>query len=204
MPRARPTRDPGLRSAEGRRVAAAHLRARVASWRLRSPGISFGTGVRFYDAAPMIDAGGEISLGDFAVVYSRPVQTQLTAEPGARLIISRLSGLNWGVDIHAARSIEIGENSMIGPLVSIHDTNFHPIGEGDKTKTEPIKIGSNVWLGRGVTVLPGVEIGDFSVVGAGSVVSRDVPPRTLVAGNPARVVREISASEGWSRRGDHN
>lgn len=184
-------------------MIAAHARAKVVSWRLRGREVSLGAGVRFYDEMPLIDAGGEIEIGDYVAVHSRPIKTQITAEPGARVTIGALAGINFGVDIHAATSIEIGEAAMIGPLVSIHDTNFHPIGEGDKTKTKPIKIGDNTWLGRGVTVLAGVEIGDHSVVGAGSIVSRDVPPRTLVAGNPARVVREIAASEDWQRRSDH-
>jgi acetyltransferase-like isoleucine patch superfamily enzyme len=60
-------------------------------------------------------------------------------------------------------------------------------------------LGDNVWIGRAAIVLPGVTIGDHSMVAAGSVVTKDVPPRVVVAGNPAKVVREITASDEWRR-----
>lgn len=181
---------------------------RVRAWldvrrrRLLRQNVSFGGGIIFYDALPMIDAQGEISIGNAVSVYSEPVRSQITAAAGARIGIGDITGFNFGVDIYASTSIEIGPRTMVGPMVVIHDTNFHPIGQGDKTRSAPIKIGADVWLGRGAIILPGVEIGDFSVVGAGSVVTRDVPPRTLVAGMPAKPVREINAPEGWSRRAD--
>ena len=172
--------------------------------RLLGQNISFGGGLTFYDAVPMIDAQGEISLGNAISIYSRPVRSQITAAPGARISIGDVTGFNFGVDIFASDSIEIGSRTMVGPLVVIHDTNFHPVGEGDKTRVGPVKIGDDVWIGRGAIILPGVEIGRFSVIGAGSVVTKDVPPRTLVAGSPAKVVREINASEDWNRRADPN
>lgn len=58
-------------------------------------------------------------------------------------------------------------------------------------EAEPITIGNNVWIGGSATILPGVSIGDNAVVGAGSVVTRDVAPNTVVAGNPAKVIRQI-------------
>ena len=65
--------------------------------------------------------------------------------------------------------------------------------------TKPIHIGSNVWLGSGAMVMPGVTIGDHAVVGASSIVTHDVPPRCFVAGVPATVVRELKASDDWRR-----
>ena len=62
-----------------------------------------------------------------------------------------------------------------------------------------MRIGSNVWLGRGAIVLPGVTIGDHAVVAAAAVVARDVPPRTVVAGNPATSLRTLEASDDWRR-----
>jgi acetyltransferase-like isoleucine patch superfamily enzyme len=83
--------------------------------------------------------------------------------------------------------------------VTIFDTNFHPLGKGEEVRSGPVEIGRNVWVGRHATILPGVTIGDHSVVAAAAVVVRDVPPRTLVAGNPARPVREIEAPDDWQR-----
>ena len=67
-------------------------------------------------------------------------------------------------------------------------------------KTEPVLIGRNVWIGCNVVILPGAVIGDHSVIAAGSVVHGTIPPRVLAAGNPARVLREIGALDGWRRR----
>jgi maltose O-acetyltransferase len=63
----------------------------------------------------------------------------------------------------------------------------------------PVIIGKNVWLGNGVLVLPGSEIGDHTVVAARSVVRSSLPPRVLAAGNPARVIRQLDIPEGWRR-----
>ncbi len=90
--------------------------------------------------------------------------------------------------------IVVGKGTIIGPGVHVY-TALHPMNpEERKTGREyakPVTIGSNVWIGGGVIVCPGVTIGDDAVVGAGSVVTRDVPARTFAAGNPCRVIREI-------------
>ena len=87
---------------------------------------------------------------------------------------------------------------MFGPNVTIA-TAGHPILPELREKVyqynASVRIGRNCWLGAGVVVLPGVTIGDNAVVAAGSVVIRDVPPDTLVAGNPARVIRKITAAD---------
>ena len=92
---------------------------------------------------------------------------------------------------HAA--IDIGDRVMIAHKVNLI-TAGHPV-EPDQRRAyitaEPITIEANVWIGAAVTVLPGVHIGADAVVGAGAVVTRDVPPATLVAGAPARVIREL-------------
>jgi len=89
---------------------------------------------------------------------------------------------------------------MVSDLVAIHDTLFHAVDEGASPRVAPVVIEDNVWIGRGAIVLPGVVIGSHSVVGAGAVVTRNIPERTVVAGNPARVVRTLSASDGFRRK----
>lgn len=87
--------------------------------------------------------------------------------------------------------IDIGDDVMIGPGVSLI-TGGHPVAPADRRNgitSAPIVIGRNVWIGASAMILQGVTVGDDSVVAAGAVVTKDVPPRTLVAGVPATVVR---------------
>jgi maltose O-acetyltransferase len=91
--------------------------------------------------------------------------------------------------------VTIGDDTQIGPRVQLL-TATHPLEPGPRRdrweSAEPITIGRNVWLGGGVIVCPGVTIGDDTVVGAGSVVVRDLPAGVLAVGNPARVVRSLA------------
>src|SRR5690606_34926622 len=89
----------------------------------------------------------------------------------------------------------IGSHTLIGPAVQIY-TATHPMNAELRRGREfgrPVTIGSDVWIGGGANVLPGVTIGSRSVIGAGSVVTRDVPAGAFAAGNPCRVIREIAA-----------
>lgn len=98
--------------------------------------------------------------------------------------------INHGARIHCFKSIKIGDHVYIGDDVAIRDCDGHEIIGSDKPMTMPIVIEDHVWIGAKVTILKGVTVGEGSVVAAGSVVSRDVPPHTLVAGVPAKVVKE--------------
>ena len=90
--------------------------------------------------------------------------------------------------------IYVGDHTMIGPNVTLA-TAGHPILPSLREKgvqyNLPVRIGRNCWLGANVTVLPGVTIGDNTVVGAGSVVTKDLPPNVVAVGNPCRVLRQI-------------
>lgn len=101
--------------------------------------------------------------------------------------------------------IFIGDNTMIGPQVSII-TAQHPISpklrENNLQYNKPVHIGKNVWIGAGALILPGVTIGDNSVVGAGSVVTRDVEENCIVVGSPARVLRKITEKDDLFYDGD--
>ncbi len=98
--------------------------------------------------------------------------------------------------------IEIGDHALIAPNVQIY-TAFHPTNADQRfphasgsgfefcvTQTAPVRIGNSVWIGGGAILLPGVTIGDNVVIGAGSVVTSDIPSNTVAFGNPCRVVRE--------------
>jgi len=93
--------------------------------------------------------------------------------------------------------VTIGDYTMFGPAVQIL-TPMHPLNAELRRKQEygkPIEIGSDVWVGGGALILPGVRIGSRSVIGAGSVVTRDIPDGVFAAGNPCRVIRELADNE---------
>jgi maltose O-acetyltransferase len=90
--------------------------------------------------------------------------------------------------------VTIGDFSLFGPAVQIY-TPVHPLNAELRRRQEygkPVEIGSDVWVGGGAMILPGVRIGSRTVIGAGSVVTRDVPDGVFAAGNPCRVIREIT------------
>jgi len=89
--------------------------------------------------------------------------------------------------------VRIGNYSLFGPAVQIY-TPMHPMNAEQRRRQEfgkPVEIGSDVWVGGGAIMLPGVRIGSRAVIGAGSVVTRDIPENVFAAGNPCRVIREI-------------
>ena len=98
--------------------------------------------------------------------------------------------INYDSVIECFNNIEIGKGVYISERVQIRDSNNHTIIRDDYTKTAPIKIGNHVWIGIGAIILPGVTIGDGAIVGAGALVNKDIPPKALAVGCPAKVVRE--------------
>lgn len=90
----------------------------------------------------------------------------------------------------SAGGITIEDGAMIAANVQLISNN-HDLYERQVITCRPVRIGKNAWIGAGATILPGVTIGDNAVVGAASVVTRDVAPDTIVAGNPARFIKHI-------------
>jgi maltose O-acetyltransferase len=89
--------------------------------------------------------------------------------------------------------VRIGSHTLLGPAVQIY-TPMHPLQADLRRKQEygkPVVVGADVWIGGGAIILPGVQIGDRTVIGAGSVVTLDVPADVLAAGNPCRVIRQL-------------
>ena len=101
---------------------------------------------------------------------------------------------NFGLTLVDDTDIDIGDYTMIGPNVTIA-TAGHPIDPDLRRKglqyNLPVRVGRNCWLGAGTVVLPGVTIGDDTVIGAGSVVTKDIPAGVVAVGNPCRVMREV-------------
>jgi acetyltransferase-like isoleucine patch superfamily enzyme len=119
----------------------------------------------------------------------------LYSDHGLNIRVGRNVFINQACMLNDIGGIEIGDDVMIGPRVSLL-TAGHPLDPGRRRRqivAAPIVIERNVWLGAGATVLQGVTVGSDAVVAAGAIVTRDVPPGTLVAGVPAGVVRDIGA-----------
>jgi acetyltransferase-like isoleucine patch superfamily enzyme len=112
---------------------------------------------------------------------------------GRNLRFGRNIFVNHGCTAMDFGGIEIGDDVMLGPNVQLISSG-HPLDpetRRSRITMAPIRIGRGVWIAAGATVLQGVTVGDDAVVAAGAVVTKDVPPRTLVAGVPARVIRAL-------------
>ena len=123
------------------------------------------------------------------------IEPPLRANWGGRFVkFGRGVYANFNLTLVDDTEITVGDYTMFGPNVTLA-TAGHPVLPELREKgyqyNAPIKIGRNCWLGAGVIVLPGVSIGDNTVVGAGSVVTKDLPPNVIAVGTPAKVLREI-------------
>lgn len=111
---------------------------------------------------------------------------------GKNIIIGKDVFINSGCHFQDQGGITIGDGSLIGHNVVLATINHDLNPKNDrKNHYAPIKIGAHVWIGSNTTVLPGVSIGDWAVVAAGAVVTKDVPPYTVVGGLPAKVLKTI-------------
>ncbi|MCU0267284.1 MAG: acyltransferase [Acidimicrobiales bacterium] len=163
--------------------------------------IAWPTGALVNERAIHIGAGAVVASGVTLSAGWMPDQPDLPDEVlriGARCLIGR------GSSLVAHRSIVIGDDVWTGPNIYVTDMN-HGYDDPDLPVSRqyagesPVEIGDGSWLGTNVVVLPGVHIGRHVVVGAGSVVTHDLPDHSLAAGAPARVVRRFEPGTGWVR-----
>ncbi|WP_115727572.1 sugar O-acetyltransferase [Actinomyces culturomici] len=133
------------------------------------------------------------------------IRPRLTVDYGENIFVGDRTFINFGLVALDVARISIGADCQIGPNVQLL-TPIHPVEPGPRRdrweSAKPIRIGDNVWLGGGVVVCPGVTIGSDSVIGAGAVVTKDVPPRSVAVGNPARVVRRIDEDGAARPKGE--
>ena len=172
------------------------------------PNVEFGEG--FYCESAQVfkkmvsKKRGAVVFGDHVSVYAG---CSFAIQKDGRCIVGDFTLLN-GAIVMAEELVEIGSHCLISWGVGIADSDFHPLEPAQrlidsqalapffkdrparpKLKTAPVKIGDHVWIGMNAVILKGVTIGENSVVAAGSVVTKSVPPNTVVAGNPAVAVK---------------
>ena len=115
---------------------------------------------------------------------------KVVVRENANLILGNGSFMNVDSKRYCREKIEIGENTFIGEEVIIRDTDEHSVIRKNYQDTLPINIGNHVWIGMRSMILKGVTIGDGAIIAAGSVVTKDIPSKCLVAGNPAKVIKK--------------
>ena len=133
---------------------------------------------------------GEVICGSKAFLH-RHVKLSAYGANGnkAKIVIGNNSYIGDRTEIHAGALVEIGNGCDISWDCNILDRDYHKLNSDTET-IKPVKICDNVWIGCGATILKGVTVGKGAVVAAGSVVTKDVPPGALVAGNPAKIIKE--------------
>ncbi|MCW3786246.1 acyltransferase [Plebeiibacterium sediminum] len=165
----------------------------------RSYGIIIGKGVKFFGIARFsIKNKGRLHIGDNCRFRSRSNSNPIGLHHSCMISVLNDEASIWigdncgfsGVSIIAEKCIEIGDNFLCGANVTIADTDFH---RGDFRSGQPKKIiiKDNVWLGMNSLILKGVTIGENSLIGANSVVTKDIPPNVIAAGIPCKVLKKL-------------
>jgi len=138
---------------------------------------------------------GTISIGQRSLFWPHAkLSCEGTAQQAAHLHIGERVQIGDHAQIHCGVSLTIEDDVMISWGCSIMDRDFHPNGLGEEQR-RPTRIGRSAWIACNVVILKGVSIGEEAIIGAGAVVTRDIPARAIAAGNPARVIgqRPVSA-----------
>ncbi len=163
-----------------------------ARWYLRHAD-EVGTRVRL-GGRPAVTNHGRMIIGERVQLVSTIATLELVADEGGLLEIGPRSLVNFGCSLVATKHVSIGAHCHIGPYTMMLDNDFHrvePERRLERPESKPIIVEENVWIGARVILMSGVTVGKDACIGAGSVVTSDVPPRTLAAGVPARVIREL-------------
>jgi acetyltransferase-like isoleucine patch superfamily enzyme len=143
-----------------------------------------------------ISGGGRLVLGNGITLTGNVVPIELISHEGACITIGDHTFINYGSSISAHRLVTIGRHCLLGHYSFILDNNEHDLRQHRMLPpSEPVVIEDHVWIGSRVCILPGVRVGHHSAVGAGSIVTTDIPPYCLAVGNPARVVRGIEPGD---------
>lgn len=173
-------------------VVSAALAVARGRWYLRGAK-QLGSKVRVW-GRPMIKTHGRLIIHDRVRIDSRLTRTEIVVDSRGTLEIGVSAFINYGCSIAAHKLIRIGARCNIGTYCIIIDNAFHevePARRHLRPESQAIVLEENVWLGARVIVLPGVTIGRDSVIGAGSVVTSNIPAGVVAAGVPAKIIRQL-------------
>lgn len=152
---------------------------------------------RYKNAAILIGKQVTINSSFFSNLIGLYQRTIIIARGNGVIEIGNQVGIS-GTTIYAREKISIGDNTLIGANTKIFDNDFHPLdvdarnnNQFDKLVLKPVEIGQNVFIGCNCIITKGTKIGDNCVIGAGSVVHGEFPDNVVIAGNPARIVKEL-------------
>ena len=151
---------------------------------------------RFNASRPAEIAEREIIIRDLfgGVGKNCLIKQPFFCDYGSHIFVGDKFFANYDCVILDCNEVRIGDNVLFGPKVQVY-TAYHPLDPAlrrtDVEMASPIFIGNDVWIGGGAIICPNVEIGDGTTIGAGSVVTKSIPPGVFAAGNPCRVIREI-------------
>ncbi len=170
---------------EYRDIAAKLLRGALKRGRFASCGktLRMGSGVT------ILKKNGKIRLGDRVVLHRGCKLSAWGTDGPAEIVIGSRTYIGDRTEIHAGQRVSIGDGCDISWDCVIMDRDYHKLNT-EKEVFAPVTIGNHVWIGCKATILKGVTIGEGAVIAAGSVVTKDVPARALVGGNPARILKE--------------
>ncbi|PQO27636.1 maltose acetyltransferase [Blastopirellula marina] len=163
-------------------LVAARTRARALCYQLNHD-LRTDTNARKQLLTDLLGSGGD----------SAHIEPPFRCDYGSHIYLGEEVYFNFNCVVLDVCRVTIGDHTLIGPSVQIY-TATHPMNAELRRKEEfgqPITIGSDVWIGGGAILCPGITIGDRTVIGAGSVVTKDLPPDVFAAGNPCRVIRAI-------------
>lgn len=164
---------------------------RYTTWRVKQKLTTCGSNLRGRNPGMFFLAeNSEVHVGSHVMLEK---DVRISTGVGARISIGDHSYVGEGSNLMAARDITIGKHCSISWHVLFMDNSSHPLGFNGDTptiKVGPIHIEDHVWIGCRAVILKGVTVGEGAIIANNAVVTKDVPPRTMVAGNPARVVKE--------------
>ena len=136
---------------------------------------------------------GEVVFGEGVSLVGTVVPVELVTYTSGRIEIGSRTFINYGSSIAARASVKIGSYCHLGHYTFVMDNDQHGVVKRmELPQSDPVVIEDHVWIGSKALILPGVHIGSHTVIGAGSIVTKDIPPRCVAAGNPARVIRHLA------------
>ena len=136
---------------------------------------------------------GHVVFGEGVSLNGTVVPVELVTYASGRIEIGNHTFINYGSSIAARASVKIGHYCHLGHYTFVMDNDQHGVVRRmELPQSDPVIIEDHVWIGSKAVILPGVRIGSRAVIGAGSIVTKDIPPRCVAAGNPARVLRHLT------------